>query len=446
MNARNERCYDVVGVGFGPANIALAIALEESGFAGSVLMLEKNDRAQWFPDMLLDGSDIQNAPSRDLITPCNPRSRYSFLNYLFEHGRLLEHLNLGIEFPLRREYAEYISWVASLLARWVEYGVTVDSISCVSTDAGRMYRIGTRDGGSYLARSVVVATGRTANIPTAFQSHLGVQAFHLSNYLSRIHELQRERVVNHVCVVGGSQSAAEIMLDLAGKLPTAIISNVMRKPGYRLKDTSPFSERAFLPEFIDYYYECDARGKARLDDALQATNYSSVDGDIIKRLYLLMYEDRLGKTHRLQSFTNHEVLDCTREGTSLTMTIRETNTAEVRYLRSIDAVVLATGFKNLGAMEHQERYPPVLSGIIRELRCNQSGVLHVDRDYRLRPKDAATSLPPLYLNGLCESSHGLGDAGSFSLLSIRAARISRSLGETLVQAPIAQRLTGVSQA
>jgi L-ornithine N5-oxygenase len=33
----------------------------------------------------------------------------------------------------------------------------------------------------------------------------------------------------------------------------------------------------------------------------------------------------------------------------------------------------------------------------------------------------------VYLNGLCESTHGMGDAGSFSLLALRSARIARSL-------------------
>lgn len=93
-----SKSYDVVGIGFGPANLALAIALEEAGFAGSCLFLERRPSPQWQPEMLLPRSDIQNHPCRDLVTPRNPRSRYTFMNFLFENGRLFEHLNLGIEF------------------------------------------------------------------------------------------------------------------------------------------------------------------------------------------------------------------------------------------------------------------------------------------------------------------------------------------------------------
>ena len=40
-------------------------------------------------------------------------------------------------------------------------------------------------------------------------------------------------------------------------------------------------------------------------------------------------------------------------------------------------------------------------------------------------------MPALFLNGLCESSHGIGDAGSFSLLSLRAKTIAESLRKQL---------------
>ena len=66
---REGQVYDVIGIGFGPANIALAIAMEEMEFAGTRLFLERHASTQWQPEMMLSGSDIQNHPSRDLVTP-----------------------------------------------------------------------------------------------------------------------------------------------------------------------------------------------------------------------------------------------------------------------------------------------------------------------------------------------------------------------------------------
>ena len=45
--------------------------------------------------------------------------------------------------------------------------------------------------------------------------------------------------------------------------------------------------------------------------------------------------------------------------------------------------------------------------------------------------EALLRSPPLFLNGLCESSHGIGDAGSFSLLSVRAGRILAAVRKSL---------------
>jgi L-ornithine N5-monooxygenase len=82
MKAEHDAVLDVLGIGFGPANIALAIALEECGSGNSVRFIERRSNPTWHPDMLLDGADIQNNPLRDFVTPRNPRSRYTFVNYL----------------------------------------------------------------------------------------------------------------------------------------------------------------------------------------------------------------------------------------------------------------------------------------------------------------------------------------------------------------------------
>ena len=107
----DTQVFDVVGIGFGPANIALAIAAQELGSPLSLRFLERQPGPGWQEEMLLPESDIQNHPLRDLVTPRNPRSRYTFVNFLFEQGRLFEHLNLPLSHPLRLEYRQYVTWV-----------------------------------------------------------------------------------------------------------------------------------------------------------------------------------------------------------------------------------------------------------------------------------------------------------------------------------------------
>lgn len=426
-----DKIYDIVGVGFGPSNIALAVALEEAGFDGSVLFLERRGSPLWQPDMLLPGSDIQNHPCRDLITPRNPRSRYTFINFLYEHQLLFEHLNLGVEFPLRREYEKYVTWVASFFDRWVRYNRPVVNISRRRREGGEVFQVTTSNGQNYLGRSLVVAPGRTPNFPDLFVPHHGPQVFHLTEYLTRLQALESAGPLRHVCVVGGSQSAAEIMLHLSARHPSLQVSNVMRGFGYRLKDTSPFSERVYFPEFVDYYFKCDRKAKARLNEHLHFTNYSSADRDVIHALYLKMYEERLSGPTRLHLHTNQEIRAVVRERSEIALQLREVNTGELSLLKDIDAIVLATGFRDLGGGPHQEQVPGILDGIAEDLRRREDGVLQVERDYRLLPRNPMDGLAPLYLNGLCESSHGFGDAGSFSLLSLRGAEICGSILQAL---------------
>lgn len=424
----DEQTYDVIGIGFGPANIALAIALEEMGFSGTQLFLERQASTKWQPQMMLKGSDIQNHPSRDLVTPRNPRSRYTFTNFLFENDRLFEHLNLGLEFPLRSEFAEYISWVASFFAKSVAYNQTAVAIKVDS--ARKLYSVTTHNGNTFCARSLVIAPGRTPAIPQAFAGCEPSRVFHLTQYLGRLTQLAQQHELKRIAVVGGSQSAIEIMLHLRHSYPALEIINVQRGYGFRLKDTSQFSEHVYFPSFVDQYYNSSTETKNNINRHLHFTNYSAADADVISELYLGMYEDKRQGKNRITIKNFSEIQDCKHATHSYSLTILNTQSKTTEQLLDLDAVVLATGFCNLGAGEQDELYPNILKSLAKNLDCDDQGVIRIGRDYQLSPRQGC-SLPPLYLNGLCESSHGYGDAGSFSLLSLRARDIFSSLKEQL---------------
>jgi L-ornithine N5-oxygenase len=439
-----QEIFDVAGIGFGPANIALAIALEERGSTGTVRFLERRSGPGWFPDMLLDGSDIQNNPLRDFVTPRNPRSRYTFVNYLHQQGRLFDYLNLGLEFPLRKDYARYIEWAARQFDDVVDYASDVASIELTQESgaaARPLYRIRTRSGASCAARSIVIGIGRTPYVPAVFAPVLGETAFHFTEYLRRIRRLNGNRTpcFRRVCVVGGSQSAVEITLDLMRHYPECEVVNVLRGYSYRLKDTSPFSEHVYFPEFVDYFYDASPASKKRLWEDLKFTNYSAADGDVIHELYLRLYEQKLDGAAHVRLMPNRAIEHAARRGDAIELTIRELHTGTVESM-PFDVVILATGFRNLGAGEAEEPYPKLLELIADRLRFAQ-GCIYIGRDYRLEGRDGH-GLAPIYLNGLCESSHGFGDSGSFSLLSLRSDTIARSLMARLEQGRPGARPSG----
>ncbi|WP_037585604.1 SidA/IucD/PvdA family monooxygenase [Stenoxybacter acetivorans] len=420
-----ENIYDIIGIGFGPANIALAIALEELAPNYSVLFMEQRDNALWQPGMLLEDSDIQNHPLRDLVTPRNPRSRYTFTNFLHEHNRLYEHLNLPLHYPLRIEYAQYVIWVANHFHEQVKYQCKVTDIQLIEHNDGKLcYKVFCLNNEEYYARSIVLAPGRTPNIPEPFNQFSDNRIIHLTNYLPTLEQLPIEKQ-NRIAVIGGSQSAVEILLHACSQSKLNYICGITRNFAYRQKDTSPFSDEVYFPSFADTFFHAQQEIKRKLRDELIFTNYSSADIDVINQLYIKNYSYRLQKINRLELLTCTEILDCIPSQESITIKLKNIISKKI-VERNVDLVVLATGFLDLGQGVKKETYPKILEKLSHFLEY-ENGIIKISRDYQVCLNIPNNFKTPLYLNGLCESSHGMGDAGSFSLLALRSEQIVNSI-------------------
>ncbi|MEQ5841276.1 SidA/IucD/PvdA family monooxygenase [Paraburkholderia acidicola] len=429
---------DIIGIGFGPANIALAVALEELTEGLSVQFLEKRRSKGWQEGMLLEESDIQNHPLRDLVTPRNPRSRYSFTNFLFENGRLFEHLNLGLPFPLRIEYEQYVCWVAGFFDHQVTYGVNVTGITpLVDRGTGALQGYVVRDaaGREWRARAVVVAPGRTPNVPAQFAHADSERIVHLNDYLFALKRACEDGRKPRVAVVGGSQSAVEILLHAHGSGACESVTGITRNFGFRQKDTSPFSDEVYFPQFVQTFFFADQKTKDRLRAELAPTNYSSADKDVVEALYVKLYANRILQRDSLTVRTNTEVAGVSTDRESVQLTLHDTVT-DARSDERFDLVVLATGFLDIGDGPKREAYPKLLAELTPMFDLSR-GHLNVSIDYRVQFSDAVDvdhTAAPVYLNGLCESSHGMGDSGSFSLLALRSAAIAQSLAAQLAAA------------
>src|SRR5262245_13350481 len=95
MSNRGHEIYHVVGIGFGPSNLSLAIVLEEYGASGleneiSSLFFERQSSFGWHRNMLLPLTTMQVSFLKDLVTLRNPTSSFSFIAYLHASGRLLQ--------------------------------------------------------------------------------------------------------------------------------------------------------------------------------------------------------------------------------------------------------------------------------------------------------------------------------------------------------------------
>ncbi|MGI0015037.1 MAG: SidA/IucD/PvdA family monooxygenase [Nitrososphaera sp.] len=191
--------YDLLCVGFGPAAIALATTIEDWVEArgierpDGIIFLERAAATSWHGNLLLPGTIINHHYLRDLATPRNPRSRFTFTNYLKEVGRLFDvgHLDGKVG---RSEWSNYITWVANQLSDYVKYKQEGIGIRPVinSGKAQHLYVI-TRDD-SYLTRNLVIATGPKPRVPPLYWPYLSDTCFHTSEFLEKICLLDKKKL------------------------------------------------------------------------------------------------------------------------------------------------------------------------------------------------------------------------------------------------------------
>lgn len=139
-----HRNVELLAVGAGPANLALAVAVEELApeLAGDTLLIEREQDIVWQRGMLLPDALSQVSFLKDLVTMRNPCSRFSFVNFLHSRERLDAFVNLASFVPYRSEISEYLQWVADELATvQVEYGRECTAVEAQTGDDGEIMRL-----------------------------------------------------------------------------------------------------------------------------------------------------------------------------------------------------------------------------------------------------------------------------------------------------------------
>src|SRR5580692_4983459 len=110
---------EILAIGAGPSNLALAVAVEELAppqVASDTLVIERYESIVWQRGMLLPWTQSQVSFLKDLVTLRNPLSRFSFINYLHSAGKLDDFINMASFLPSRLEISDYLQWVAKSLA------------------------------------------------------------------------------------------------------------------------------------------------------------------------------------------------------------------------------------------------------------------------------------------------------------------------------------------
>jgi L-ornithine N5-oxygenase len=398
---------DLVGVGFGPSNLGLAIALaERSGPALAARFLERQERFGWHRGMLLEDATMQVSYLKDLVTLRNPASGYGFLSYLHDRGRLVDFINYGSPFPTRIEFHDYLEWAAAGFADRVEYGTEVQRIAPVPGEPGLLdvhATHATRGATTVRTRNVVLATGLVPQLPEGVRR--GARVWHSSELLSRIDSVRDPR---RVIVVGAGQSAAEALDHLHRTFPAAEVRAVFTRFGYSPADDTPFANRVFDPSAVDAFHRAPPEVKDLILDYHGNTNYSVVDPELIESLYRRHYHERVSGRERLRFHNVSRVADAIEVDGRVELAV-ESMVDGGREVLTADLVVYATGYRSSDPTR-------VLGALADCCLRDEQGRLRVQRDYRLATGPGLTA--GIYLQGATEHSHGL----SSTLLSTVATR------------------------
>ncbi len=430
----DQEVLDVVGVGFGPSNLALAIAIaEHNAGAGtdeglSARFVERQDHFGWHRGMLIEDATMRVSFLKDLVTLRNPASPFSFLSYLHARDRLIDFINYGSFFPTRIEFHDYLEWAAARFAGQVDYGAEVVEIVPVQgtgESVDHVEVISRRASGETIwrrARNVVLATGLTPNLPRGVIP--GERVWHNRDLLDRVPEIAGSEP-KRFAVVGAGQSAAETVDYLHRTFPSAEVCAVFARYGYSPADDSSFANRVFDPSAVDDFYTAPDAVKDLILSYHANTNYSVVDPDLIEELYRRHYSEKVAGKERLRFCKVSRIADVVDLDDRVELAVESLIDGE-REVLTADVVIYATGYRATDPLW-------LMSGELTAF-CGRdaAGRLDIGRDYRIATDPALAA--GIYVQGPTEHTHGI----SSTLLSNTAVRV----GE-IVASVVAARLAAV---
>lgn len=382
--------HDVAAIGLGPFNLGLACLAEPVGDLDAVF-LESREEFSWHPGMMLPDATLQVPFMADLVTMADPTSRYSFLNYLKQTGRLYPFYIRESFYPLRAEFDAYCRWAASQLSA-VRFGRHVDRVD----HDGEAYVLTARlrDGSTetYRARRLVLGTGTRPHVPSAL-SGLDGPVLHSADYLTRKAQLQAGRSIT---IVGSGQSAAEVYLDLLEDIDSHDYELVWatRSPRFFPMEYTKLTLEMTSPEYTRYFQALPAQTR---DELLREQRglYKGISRDLVDTIYDTLYRKRVQGDVPTRLLTNVELVDAAWDADRgrYDLAMRHVELDEPLDL-STEGLVLATGYR--------AQVPAFVSGIAGRIRLDDQGRYDVAASYTIDHDDQE-----IYVQNAEEHTHGL---------------------------------------
>lgn len=389
-----QKIYDILGIGIGPFNLGLA-ALAHPIKELSCLFIDQREEFNWHPGMMLESARLQVPFYADLVTLADPRSEFSFLNFLHGKKEMFRFAVRENYYIKRTLYNQYCRWVAERLPS-LRFSTACQQIE----KQGAFYKVRT-SGGEFLAQKIILGTGTMAFIPE-FSKMPQEGVLHSADYLPQKESLLQSPSVT---IVGSGQSAAEIFYDL---LPTydGKLSWFTRADRFFPMDYSKLSLEMSSPYYIDHFYSLPERKRAeqlRKQDSL----YKGINTELITAIYEALDEKNSG------SVSLHPGCELTKIAADLTLTFLHSG-LEKSFTHATARLILATG------------YAPAMPACIKPLRpylqLDSEGRYRANRNYSVDRENS------IFIQNAEMTTHGF-NAPDLSLGPYRNAVILNTILE-----------------
>ncbi|MEV0717763.1 lysine N(6)-hydroxylase/L-ornithine N(5)-oxygenase family protein [Asanoa sp. NPDC050611] len=361
------RVHDFAGVGVGPFNLGLACLSADLPDVDGVFF-EQRDGFDWHPGLMIPGATIQVPFLADLVTLADPTSRFSFLNYLKQTGRLYRYYIRENFYPLRAEYNAYCQWAAAQLPA-IRFGSRVERID--HQDGVYALRVLTSGAvETVLARRLVLGIGTAPHIPPALRAVAGPSVVHSADYLPAKRRLQQ---LDSITIVGSGQSAAEIYLDL---LPEAAkhayhLTWLTRSPRFLPMEYTKLTLEMTSPEYIRYHHALPVATRDRLGRE-QRNLYKGISGDLVDAIFDTLYEQGLTGPVPTTLRAGVEVTGARHDGDRYVLELRHAE-QDRAFRAGTQGLVLATGYAS--------RVPAFLEPVRDRIAWDERGRYDVSLDY-----------------------------------------------------------------
>lgn len=415
---------EILGVGFGPSNMAIAVALKDANKKSNYLFLEAKKKFEWHSGMIMPEGQLQVPFFRDLATLRDPKSPHTFLNYLHEKKRLDLFINLRTFYPSRMEYHDYLTWISKKFHDVVRYSHIVSSIEPVIIKGLCTYfsvhgkNLLKNEEFCFFAKNIILGVGLSPNIPDCARLINDDRIIHTSNFSKQINmQFTNKKKKFHFIVVGAGQSAAESTQYLLNRYPNARISLCFRGSTLRGCDSNPFVNLNYHQNKVAKFYNYPQKTKNHILNELRNSNYSVIDSSILSMLYERIYYDTTRKKQSLLIKPFLDLQDITLEKDTVNGHFLNSSTDALETIQA-DAIILATGYKN-------DVYKNLLNNIASHVQKDNEGHYLVNSDYEISTEESIKAR--IFIQGTNEKTHGPSDQ-TLSVLSTRAQNILKSIG------------------